>query len=166
MLEEQKKPKKKIGKLKKYPKTKFSQGLFVPTNPQKYVGNVHNIVYRSSWEHGYMRKLDLDRDVIAYSSEEIIIPYKHPIDGRVHRYFPDFMVQRKNLDGSIDTVIVEIKPHVQTQEPKIQKRKTKRLLTEVTTFAINRCKWDAAIAFCKSRGWRFEILTEKHLRIF
>ena len=32
---------------------------FIPKNPQKYMGqNLHQITYRSSWEHTFMLTLD------------------------------------------------------------------------------------------------------------
>ena len=156
-------PKKKIGTFKRYPKTKFSVGKFVPQNPQKYVGDVKNIVYRSSWEHRFMKWLDLHESIVKYSSEELVIPYVHPVDGRVHRYFPDFLVQMKTKEGTIKVMVIEIKPQAQTVEPTVKTRKTKRLLNEVVTYAINKNKWDAAKLFCDKRGWQFQVLTERDL---
>ena len=43
------------------------QGFYKPQNPDKYKGDVKNIVYRSSYELTYLRKLDLDPDVLEYS---------------------------------------------------------------------------------------------------
>ena len=34
-----------------------------------------------------------------WSSEEIVIPYRSPIDKKVHRYFPDFWIQLLNSKG-------------------------------------------------------------------
>ena len=76
-------------------KSKY-KGIFKPYNPAKYRGNPTNIVYRSSWELKLMIHLDKHPDVIWWSSEEVTIPYISPIDGRPHRYFPDFIVHLKN----------------------------------------------------------------------
>jgi hypothetical protein len=104
------------------------KGTFRPRNPQKYKGDHTNIIYRSSWELKLMMWLDTHPDVLEWSSEEIIIPYRSPIDGKVHRYFPDFYVRKKNKDGKIETILVEVKPYAQTQEPKKQKKVSKKLL--------------------------------------
>ncbi len=138
-------------------------GTFKPKNPQKYMGNPTNIIYRSTWEARYMTWLDTTPSVVEWSSEEIIVNYLSPIDGRIHRYFPDFVVKIKNKDGSIQTYMIEIKPDKQTREPEKQKRITKRYVQEVATWGINQSKWKAAKEFCEDRKWKFMVLTEKHL---
>lgn len=103
--------------------------------------------------------------VLWWSSEEVIVPYKHPIDGKYHRYYPDFLVHLKNRDGTVQTLLIEIKPEYQKKEPKVQKRKTKKYINEVFTYAVNQAKWKAASSFCKDRLWEFYVLTEKDLDI-
>lgn len=139
------------------------KGFFRPRNPQKYKGDFKNIVYRSSWELKMMMWLDSHTDIIEWNSEEIIIPYKSPIDGKYHRYFPDFYVKKRNKEGIIETILIEIKPFKQTQEPKKQSRITKSYITEVKTWGINSYKWKAAREYCADRKWKFQIITEKEL---
>jgi hypothetical protein len=141
------------------------KGRFQPKNPGKYEGDPTNIIYRSSWELKYMRWLDQHQDVIKWSSEEFFIPYLSPIDGRYHRYFPDFKVKQRNRDGIVETVVVEVKPSVQTAAPKPQTRKTKKYVTEVYTWGVNQAKWKAAQEYCADRQWSFKIMTEKDLGI-
>ena len=141
------------------------KGYFQPQNPSKYEGQHTNIIYRSSWELKYMLWLDKHPDVLKWSSEEFFIPYLSPIDGKVHRYYPDFKVKRKNKDGVIETIVVEVKPEKQTKEPVVQKRKTKSYLTEVYTWGVNQAKWKAAKNYCADRQWKFQILTENDLGI-
>jgi len=110
--------------------------------------------------------LDSHPGLLQWGSEELIIPYRSPIDGRIHRYFPDFTVKKKAPDGKIETVVVEIKPKAQTAPPKVQSGKpNKRYINEVATWGINSSKWEAATNYCKDRGWKFEILTEIELGI-
>src|SRR5690606_32571394 len=92
------------------------EGRYSPLNPGKYRGDVKQIIYRSSWELSLLSRLDKDPDVLAYSSEEIIIPYRSPVDNRIHRYFTDFWV-RKKVNGEIREALIEVKPFVQTQPP-------------------------------------------------
>ena len=141
------------------------QGKFKPKYPEKYKGNPTNIIYRSLWELRFMRFCDIDSRVIQWSSEEIIIPYRSPIDRRLHRYFPDFLVKMKKADGNINTILIEIKPAVQTKEPQKQSKVTKRYLNEVFTWGVNQAKWKAAEEYCKDRNWEFKIFTEKELGI-
>lgn len=140
---------------------KTHKGFFKPKNPEKYKGNPTNIVYRSSWELKFMIWCDNTAAVTQWSSEEIVIPYKSPLDGKWHRYFPDFYIVTKE-----GTKLIEIKPHKETQQPDPQKYKTKkRFLTESITFAKNMAKWKAAEEYCADRKWKFVTMTEKELGI-
>jgi len=139
------------------------RGKFRPKNPQKYRGDPTNIIYRSLWERNCMRYFDENPNVLKWSSEEVIVPYKSPIDGRYHRYFPDFLIRVKNKQGQLETIMIEVKPYKETREPKPQKRLTKNYLYEVKTWGVNKSKWEAAIEFCKDRKWKFIIITEKEL---
>ena len=71
------------------------KGRYIPTNPKKYKGDPQNIIYRSLWERKFMVYCDTNDSVIEWGSEEVIIPYLSPWDGRMHRYFPDFYIKIK-----------------------------------------------------------------------
>lgn len=144
---------------------KTYKGFFKPKNPTKYKGNPSNIVYRSSWELKLMIRLDEDPNIISWGSEEIVIPYRSPIDNKIHRYFVDFIVTKINKDGSKETVLIEVKPEKQTKPPKIQKNITKKYLTEVKNWGVNEAKWKAAKEYCEDRKWKFYIFTEKELGV-
>ena len=140
-------------------------GKFKPSNTNKYKGDPTNIIYRSLWERKFMVWCDNNENVLEWGSEEIIIPYRSPVDNRVHRYFPDFYVKTSTRTGKLSKNIIEVKPFVQTQEPKRKKRVTKKYLSEVKTFVINDAKWKAADEYCKDRRMNFIILTEKELKV-
>jgi len=65
-------------------------------------------------------------------------------------------------DGSV--TLVEIKPEKQTKPPKKPQRQSRRYLKEVRSYAMNMSKWEAAKQYAESRGWKFEVWTEKHLQ--
>ena len=138
-------------------------GTFRPSNPQKYVGDYKNIIYRSSWEARVMHWLDRNPSIVSWASEEVVIPYVSPVDGRWHRYFPDFVVKVKGKNGTLKTMMLEVKPKKQTKEPEQQKRVTKKYITEVTTWGVNQAKWKAATEYCLDRNWEFKLITEDHL---
>ena len=121
----------------------YKQGFFKPKFPKKYRGDPTNIVYRSGWEKKVMQSLDDNLNVTSWGSEEIVIPYRSPVDNRIHRYFVDFIVEVVGKDGGKRTILIEVKPAAQTQEPKRPKRNTKRYLTEVMTYGVNQAKWNA-----------------------
>lgn len=140
------------------------KGVFRPNNPEKYTGDPTNIIYRSRWELILMAQLDKNPNVLKWGSEEIIIPYRSPIDGRVHRYFPDFYIKKVNAsDGKITELLVEVKPKAQTKPPTIQKKPTRRYITEVQTWGINSAKWEAARNYCLTKAMEFIIITEDDL---
>jgi hypothetical protein len=141
---------------------KTYKGWFKPTNPTKYKGDANNIIYRSSWERRVMKWLDEHPDVIWWGSEELYIPYRSPIDNRVHRYFPDFIAKMRQKNGLVMTYIIEVKPLAQTKQP-VQKKKTRKYLQEAATYVVNQEKWKAADIFCQEHGWKFMIMTEKEL---
>jgi hypothetical protein len=140
-------------------------GKYRPSQPQKYKGDPTNVIYRSLWERKFMVWCDSNPNVLQWGSEEIVIPYISPLDNRVHRYFPDFYVRARTKTGGTEKFIIEIKPFKQTAPPQKQQRRTKRYITEVTTYAVNDAKWKAATEYCKDRRWQFKILTEKELKI-
>ncbi len=86
------------------------KGRFIPNNPKKYNGDPNHIIYRSSWEVRVMKYLDENPNVIWWASEELPIPYRSPVDNRIHRYFPDFIVKVRRKDGLVMTYILEVKP--------------------------------------------------------
>jgi hypothetical protein len=141
------------------------KGYFKPKNPRKYKGDPTNIIYRSRWELKLMCYLDEQVNILNWGSEEIAIPYRSPIDGRVHRYFPDFIVTKINTSGLKETSIIEVKPAKQTKPPEKKIKITKSYLTEVKAWGINEAKWKAANEYCKTMGWSFHIFTEKELGI-
>ena len=140
-------------------------GKYSPKNPKKYKGNPSNIIYRSLWERKFMVYCDLNVKIIEWSSEETVIPYRSPLDGRFHRYFPDFYIKVLQENGNVQSYLVEVKPKKQVNPPKAQKRVTKRYLSEVHEYAKNQAKWKAATEYCNDRRWKFLVLTEDELKV-
>ena len=107
------------------------KGRYRPSNPKKYKGDSSNIIYRSLWERKFMVYCDNQTKILEWGSEEIVLPYRSPIDNKVHRYYPDFYIKVRESNGKIKRYIIEIKPKKQTVEPKMKKRKTKGYIYEV-----------------------------------
>lgn len=141
------------------------KGKFKPKYPEKYIGDPTNVIYRSLWEMRLMRYFDQHPGILKWGSEELQIPYVSPIDNKIHRYFPDFIIQTKNQDGSINTTVIEVKPYAQTKEPDRNQPKSRRYIKEVYTWGVNQAKWKAAEEYCKDRRWQFKIMTEKEIGI-
>lgn len=90
-----------------------------------------------------MQDLDTDDSVVAYEYEGIAIPYvSNKKTGRLRKYYPDFMVDRK--DGTRE--MIEVKPSKRLVQKKVQK------------------KICAAREWCSAHGVTFKVLTEHELR--
>tara|TARA_Y100000356_G_C11129556_1_gene219276 strand:- start:224 stop:664 length:441 start_codon:yes stop_codon:yes gene_type:complete len=141
------------------------KGKYKPRFPKKYKGNPTNIIYRSSWELKFMRYCDSNQNILEWGSEEFWLPYRSPLDNKVHRYFPDFYIKVRETTGKINKMIIEVKPKRQCIEPKRPKKKTRGYIYEVREYARNQAKWKAARTYCLDRGYEFKILTENELGI-
>ena len=141
------------------------KGKYYPTFPHKYKGDPTNIIYRSLWERKFMVYCDKNESILEWASEEISIPYRSPIDNRVHRYFPDFYMKVKERGGKVKRYVIEVKPAKQTKPPVKPKRQTKGYIREAYEYAKNQAKWKMAREFCADRQWEFKVVTEKELGI-
>lgn len=133
------------------------KGRYVLKNPQKYVGNPNNVICRSSWEYHVCEFFDTHPSVKRWASEEFAVPYVSPVDGRVHKYYPDFLVTYQNRAGETITELVEVKP---SHETRVVKKMTPEAMQKL---AVNEAKWAAAAAFGAKNGIRFKVVTENEL---
>ena len=141
------------------------KGKYYPSYHRKYKGDPTNIIYRSLWERKFMVYCDKNESILEGASEEISIPYRSPIDNRVHRYFPDFYMKVKERGGTVKRYVIEVKPAKQTKPPVKPKRQTKGYIREAYEYAKNQAKWKMAREFCADRQWEFKVVTEKELGI-
>ena len=140
---------------------KTYKGKYKIKNPDKYLGDPSNVIYRSGWELAVMNWADTSPQIKKWGSEETVIPDICETDRKPHRYFMDFSLQYDN--GRV--VLVEVKPHQQTLPPKTGKGVSRRkVLNEGMTYIKNQSKWKAAQAYALDNGWHFEIWTENELR--
>ena len=144
-------------------KKRFYQGFYRPQNPDKYKGDVKQIVYRSSWELAFFRYCDLNPGVLEWASEEIVIPYISPLDNKTHRYFVDVWLKQRTKNGNVVERLIEIKPDKERKIPSKRGKKQQNYVNEVMTYAVNQAKWSAAEAYANQHGMIFSVLTEKEL---
>lgn len=134
-------------------------GTYRVKNRSKYKGAVDKVVFRSLWERNAFKWCDDCSEIVAWSSEEVVIPYFYEVDKKYHRYFMDLKLTYKN--GK--TILVEIKPNKETSPPKFNGKKSKRYINEGMTYVKNMNKWAAAQNYAADRGWGFQIWTENEL---
>jgi len=134
--------------------------IYKPENPKKYFGNVERIVCRSLWERRVCKYLDMNKNIVKWSSEELSIPYHSKVDNKWHKYYPDFLIEKKDKMGKREIVLIEVKPKKQTKKPVRGRKKEKTYISECITYEINQSKWEAAKKYSNKRGWVFKVLTE------
>jgi len=69
------------------PNGEYKSGKYEPKNPEKYIGDVHNIIYRSSWELRFCIYCDNNDGIVKWSSEPVVIPYYNPLDKKEHKLY-------------------------------------------------------------------------------
>ena len=141
----------------------FKSGIYRPKNVEKF--GESKCLYRSSYEHQFLRWCDNHPKITNVQYEKVIIPYVCKTDGKMHRYYVDCRITMQESTG-LKKYLIEIKPFRQTIPPKPSKRKKKStILEENFNFLKNTSKWDCAKQYCKKMGWRWCILTEKGIYI-
>lgn len=122
----------KNGKVKTRKPT-FRQGWYESIKMQR------SFYYRSGYEATVFELLDSWNKVLAYTVEELKIPYI--FEGQQHEYTPDVFVAFTDNRKEI----WEIKPASQTNLEK------------------NKSKWFFAENVCKDRNWVFRVITEQEI---
>tara|TARA_R110002110_G_scaffold135418_3_gene319466 strand:+ start:219 stop:674 length:456 start_codon:yes stop_codon:yes gene_type:complete len=141
---------------------KFHQGTYKPKNTHKYIGR-GTPRYLSGWELRFFRWCDDNDNVIKWASENVIIPYVNPLDGKAHKYMVDNLVVIKE-GKTLTKYLIEIKPKKQTRKPTTHGNKKKStILYENIEYVRNQAKWNSAREWCKKHGYKFQILTEDDL---
>lgn len=137
--------------------SRFKTGDFRLFNPRKYIGNSIKIVYRSSYELTFMKKLELNSTVKSWNCENIIIPYKMMENGvlKSRDYYMDFEV----ISYSGKRYLCEVKPN--TKVPK-----SSNAIKQNRDNYMNACKWKYTMLWCKRNNYTFVIITEKELKMF
>jgi hypothetical protein len=143
------------------------QGYFRPANPEKYMGDVNKIVFRSSWEFKFLKWCDLSPTIIKYASEPIGIKFFNPLDKRGHIYYVDFYIIVKDPNGNEYKYLVEVKPNKYINPPKKPDRMTDKATANYVyaakQYIVNQAKFEAAKNFASQKGIKFGIITENFL---
>jgi hypothetical protein len=137
--------------------SKYSQGVYKITNPEKYVGS-HAPRYRSSWEHTFMMFCDNNPSVQQWSSESIKIPYRDPLTGKQTVYVPDFLIVYLDKNLRKHAELVEIKPANQMLKERVGKN-----VYNQAQYVKNMAKWEAAGKWARNQGIKFRVINEKDL---
>lgn len=149
------------------PSGNYKSGLFVPKNPEKYVGDIHKIVFRSSWEYRFCSYCDLNESVVKWSSEPLSIDYYNPLDKKEHKYYVDFYMKVIENSGEEQEWIIEVKPESQIKKPIFEGNMTVSKLKsynhKMQIYITNKAKFQAAREWADKRGFKFGVVDENFL---
>ena len=136
-------------------------------NPDKYIGDIHKIVYRSSWEFRFCKYCDSNPNILKWSSEPLQIPYYNPLDKKEHIYNVDFYIRVLRDDGTEGDWIIEIKPESQHRKPVLTQPETlsklKAYNQHMQLWITNQAKFKAAREWASKRDYTFGIIDENFL---
>lgn len=145
----------KCGDLSSMINNHFNSGKYIPKYPEKYSGDLNNIIYRSSYElkafEMIEEKISKSDFIVSWSSEDIELSYENnSVD---HIYIVDLKLETKN-----GIYLIEIKPEIQTRPPEKE-----TIYYNSDIYHKNMKKWMAAKDYCLKRGWKFQLWTERVL---
>lgn len=155
---------------------KYKQGNYVPKNKMKVIklNSKGGLYFRSSLEERMMIHLDLNPKIKKWGAECLEIPYtkkERDIKNGVfktsnHRYYPDFYYEYLTDNNEMKRVVVEVKPHAQTQPPKQLKpnptaKQLRNFEYSVKEYNRNLAKWTQVVEYCRVKGFEFVIITEE-----
>lgn len=101
--------------------------------------------FESSLERDWLLALDFDPGVHTIQVQPFSLHYEH--NGATRRYTPDVRADY-GLASGLATVVYEVKPLEELQ----------------ANWSTYRPRFKAAIRYCRGHGWRFKIVTERHIR--
>jgi len=165
---------------------KTRQGYYKVQNTQKYMGDPHLVIYRSSWEYVFCRWCDFSPSIIRWSSEPIRVPYydrvskleeckrqgldpNNPKNWTIKYYNTDFWVEIDKGEGKTQKMFVEIKASSKLKRPvpppeNAPLREVRRFNVLAKEYLINEAKFAALNAWAERSGAMFKVFTEETLR--
>lgn len=175
------------GKLKK---GQTHQGWFSKDypmrHPEKYIGDVNLIIYRSSWEFAFCKWCDSSPSILRWSSEPIKVPYydrvskleeckrqgldpNNPKNWVIKNYNTDFWIEVDKGEGKTQKMFIEIKSSEKLKKPippspSAPLREQRKFNAQAKEYLINEAKFAALNAWAERSGAKFYVFTEKTLQ--
>ena len=151
-------------------------------NPEKYIGDINLIIYRSSWELAFSRWCDTSPSVLQWSAEPMSVPYanrvakldeckrlgldpNNPRNWVTKNYNIDFWIRIKKDENTIEKWFIEIKPKDKLKKPIPPKqgatlKELRRFNILAKEYLVNESKFAAIDNWAKINGAKFYIFHE------
>jgi len=102
--------------------------------------------FESSLERDWIAVLDFHPAVKSIREQPFSLYYD--LDGVKRRYTPDVLAEWSTPKGNVKTIVYEVKPIDELR----------------ANWKTYRPRFKAAVRYCRSRGWKFKIVTEREIR--
>jgi hypothetical protein len=102
--------------------------------------------FESSLERDWLIAVDFDPFSVQVKEQPFSLHYK--VDGKSRRYTPDLLVEYLKPCQPSNIVVYEVKPLEDLR----------------ADWKLFRPRFKAAVRYCRERGWRFKIVTEREIR--
>jgi hypothetical protein len=156
---------------------RYHQGTYIVQNTNKYIGNLSEVYYRSSWEKQFCSWCDNNVNVVRWGIELIKIPYEvltettHKtqkiVKKQTKNYIPDFFIEVRDSNNKLVQYLIEIKPMKEINKPEYPKTVSRKTVNQyersMNLWVKNLLKWEKAEEYCASRGIIFKLVTEKNI---
>lgn len=102
--------------------------------------------FESSLERDWLIAVDFDPFSVQVKEQPFSVHYT--LDGKARRYTPDLLVEYSRPRQPSNVIVYEVKPLEDLR----------------ADWKVFQARFKAAVRYCRQRGWRFKIVTEKHIR--
>jgi hypothetical protein len=153
--------------------------------PEKYIGNLDLIIYRSGWEKSFIRWCDFSPSIVKWSSEPISIPYydriskleeckkyglnpNDPKNWVIKNYHTDYWIEIDKGNGEIQKMFIEIKPSNKLKRPippdkNASLKEHRKFNIQAREYLINEAKFESMRAYAEKNNTKFYVFTEQTL---
>jgi hypothetical protein len=165
--------------------SKTQQGYYKPEHPEKYVGDINLIIYRSSWELAFCKYCDYSPSIKRWSAEPISVPYynrvsnleenqklgldpNNPVNWKIKKYNIDFWIEQE-VNNKLQKIFVEIKPKDKLKKPippdkNAPLKEQKQFVIKAKEYIVNEAKFAAIKAWAEKNNSLFYVFTEDTLK--
>ena len=125
----------------------------IPKNYRNVTGiaahskSVGSAAFESTLERDFLSLVEFSKDVTKFEVQPVSIEW-FDTSGKRHTYVPDVLVHYKQSRHTKVVILYEVKYRSDLKE----------------NWQILKPKFKAAIAYCKTRCWRFKLVTEVEIR--
>lgn len=122
-------------------------------NPDRYIGNIKDVMYSDKKMLHLFTICDRSRNVIKWSNERVGIHFLNPKTKDMDVFFPDLMIKYIH-DGKEVTEVLDIRSVGETGS------ETGKSHSIAMKDPVNNAKWESAKSLCEKNGIVFRVVSD------